>query len=329
MIRQMTADEHADRRRLGIIDVGTNSAHLLIGEVGPGGRFRVILERHDPIRLGDGGLAAGALSLAAMRRAMAVLRRYAVLLKRRTIDEVAAVATSAVREARNGRAFARQVRSQLGLPLRIISGREEGRLIYLGVRSLSRARGPVLLVAIGGGSAQVAQGEGARLRYSASLPLGCARLAERFIRHDPPRPEELDALRAYARAAWAPVARALRRRHRRVALGSSSTIGQLMRMIGARRHGRCPARARPLTVSRRSLREAVAQLAGPTASERRRLPVTDPRHRDLLLATGMALLTWMEGCGVSVVRYAPGSLREGLLATYSGSMWHGPTRQRR
>ncbi len=117
---------------LGIIDVGTNSIHLLVGIIGLNGRFHVILKERDLTRIGEGGLAQGRLTPRAMRRAKDVLRRYAVILKRCQVDHVEAVATSAVREAKNGRAFVRQVRRQLKLPLRIIGGREEARLIYLG-----------------------------------------------------------------------------------------------------------------------------------------------------------------------------------------------------
>ena len=196
---------------LGIIDVGTNSTHLLIGILGLNGKFQVTLKEQDLTRLGEGGLASHRLTRSAMHRAMAALQRYAATLKRLGVDHVEAVATSAVREAANGPAFARRVRAQLGLPLRIISGREEARLIYLGILQTIRFRQAVLIVTIGGGSAQVVHGNGARLHYAASLPLGGARLAQRFIRHDPPWPTEVDALYRHARRAWSPIILAVRR----------------------------------------------------------------------------------------------------------------------
>ncbi|MBI4343151.1 MAG: hypothetical protein HY599_07270 [Candidatus Omnitrophica bacterium] len=300
---------------LGIIDVGTNSIHLLIGVLGLNGKFHVILKERDLTRLGEGGLANGRLTARARHRAMEVLARYAAIMKRCGVDRVEAVATSAVRDAANGAAFVRQVRRRLKLPLRIISGGEEARLIYLGVLQAHPFHRSTLIITIGGGSAQVIHGDGAHLRYRASLPLGGARLAQWFIRHDPPRPDEVLALDQAVRRAWAPVARALRRHRWRQAVGSSATICQLMAAAHRLTHGSTP-NGTALSISQRTLRQLVRWLAASTAAERIRLPGLDPRREDLALPTGMALLAWMEGCGVTTLRYAPGSLREGLVIDY-------------
>lgn len=301
---------------LGIIDVGTNSIHLLIGILGLHGTFHVILKERDLTRLGEGGLTGGRLTDEAMKRAQSVLGRYATTLKRCGADHVEAVATSAVREARNGRAFVRRVRSELGLPLRIISGREEARLIYLGVWQAVRFHRNTLIMTIGGGSAQVMCGDGPRLRYATSLPLGGARLAQRFVHHDPPRSEELEALMQYLQRAWRPAARALRRHRWSLALGSSATIYQLMLAAYLRQHPRPPKEKQRLSVTRASLKRLLQWLAMSTTAQRIRLAGVDPRREDLVLTTGMALLEWMEQCGVSSIRYAPGSLREGLVMDY-------------
>ncbi len=301
---------------LGIIDVGTNSTHLLIGTLRLDGTFHVLLNERHLTRLGEGGLARNTLTHAAMRRAMRLLQRYAATLKRLHVDQIEAVATSAVREATNGRAFVRQVRTRLGLPLRIISGREEARLIYLGVVQTNRFSQPFVIVTIGGGSAQVIYGEGIHLRYAASAPLGCARLAQRFIRHDPPNPDEVEALRQAAGQGWAPAGKALRRHRWHRALGSSATISQLMLAAYLRTHPRPPAQQNRLSVSRRALARLVDWLSTSAASERTRLPGLDPRREDLALPTGVVLLTWMERCRVSRLHFAPGSIREGLAVDH-------------
>jgi exopolyphosphatase/guanosine-5'-triphosphate,3'-diphosphate pyrophosphatase len=302
---------------LGIIDVGTNSIHLLIGVLGLSGKFHIILKERDLTRLGEGGLARGRLTARAVRRAMDVLARYAAILKRCEVDRVEAVATSAVRDAANGRAFVRHARRRLGLPLRIISGREEARLIYLGVLQTTGFRRPTAIVTIGGGSAQVVHGDGAHLRYSASVPLGGARLAQRFIRHDPPLEVETAALRREVQRIWQPVVRAMRRHRWRTTLGSSATIYQLMAAAYLLTHGpKRPAKKARLTISRRALQRLVAWLETSTARERIQLPGLDPRREDLALPTGVALLTWMDGCQVDRLEYASGSLREGLVVDY-------------
>jgi exopolyphosphatase/guanosine-5'-triphosphate,3'-diphosphate pyrophosphatase len=228
-----------------------------------------------------------------------------------------AVATSAVREAANGRAFVRRVRQRLGLPLRIISGREEARLIYLGILQSAGLRGPTAIVTIGGGSAQVIEGDGTRLRYAASVPLGGARLGQQFIRHDPPRPLETAALTRHVERIWAPVVRRMRRHRWRAALGSSATIYQLMAAAHLLTRGRKHLGEKTrLSISRGALQRLVDWLATSTAEERMQLPGLDPRREDLALPTGLALLAWMEGCRIARLRYAPGSLREGLVVDY-------------
>ena len=301
---------------LGIIDVGTNSIHLLVGILGLGGKFHVLLKERDLTRLGEGGLAKGRLTKRAMRRALDVLGRYAATLRRFDVDHVEAVATSAVRGAVNGRSFVRRVRERLKLPLRVISGREEARLIYLGVVQARGFTASTLVISIGGGSAQVMVGGGARLRYGVSRPLGCARLAEQFIRHDPPKPEAVRVLEQAAQRAWRPVGRAVRRYRWRHAVGSSATTEQLVAAANLLANGRAAKRKPRLSISRQSLRRLVRWLAESTAAERMRLPGLDPRREDLALPTGVVLLTWMEACNVSRLQYAPGSLREGLVLDY-------------
>jgi exopolyphosphatase/guanosine-5'-triphosphate,3'-diphosphate pyrophosphatase len=301
---------------LGIIDVGTNSIHCLVGILGLNGAFHVILKERDLTRLGDGGLARGSLTPASMHRALEVLARYAKVLKRCRVDHVEAVATSAVREASNGREFVRRVRARTGLPLRIISGKEEARLIYLGVLQAHQVHRSTLIVAIGGGSLQLIHGDGAHVRYATSLPLGCARLTERFVFHDPVQSSELEALDGAVRQALAPAAGALRRHQWGQTFGSSATIAQVMAAAYCRAKGKPPKSKHRLSVSRRALRELIDWLAESEAKERIQLPGLDPRREDLALATAVTLLAVMDLCKIPTIRYEPGSLREGLVMDY-------------
>ncbi len=301
---------------LGIIDVGTNSIHLLVGILGLNGRFHVMLKERDLTRLGEGGLASGHLTRASLGRAMEVLKRFASILKRCGVDHVEAVATSAVREAANGRMFVRQVRSRLGIPLRIISGTEEGRLIYLGVVQAHHLKRPSLVITIGGGSAQVIHGAGARLRHVKSVQLGGARLAQMFIRHDPPHLQEVEAMRRHAAQVWRRIRRSPADHKWGQALASSATIAQVMMATHILAYGRPPKNKKRIAVSRAALETLVGWLAQSLAQARVKLPGLDPRREDLALPTVVVLLEWMRAYRVSRLRYAPGSLREGLVMDY-------------
>ena len=254
-----------------------------------------------------------------MQRTLVVLRRYARWLRDADVDRVDAVATEAIRQARNGGAFVRAVRAELSLPLRVLSGLEEARLTHIGVRRVSALRGPTALIAIGGGSTQIVCGDRQRIEYAVSVPLGCARLASQFIRHDPPHQSELTALRAHARRLLGPSVRAMRRFEGTV-IGSSAMIGRLLH--AARRpsppHPRGP---RYPAISRRRLERFVGWLSASTAAQRQRLPRLGVQREAWALPTGIVLLLWMEGCGFARVRSVPGSLREGLMVRAFQPPW--------
>lgn len=298
----------------GIIDVGTNSIHLVIGILGLHGSFHIVFKDRELARLGEGGLAKRHLTQASMRRAQKVLKRYAGILERFSVDRIDAVATSAVRGASNGKAFIRRIR-RLGIPLRIISGSEEARLIYLGVIQSAGLRRSTMIVSLGGGSAQVTIGDGHKLQLASSLPLGSARLGEQFIRSDPPRKEQLQRLEQALWRAWTGVAGLIRRYRWHHVVGSSAMIQQVVIAASALK-GKRASKKQNLAVTRHQLRKLVKYLAFSTAAQRKRLPGVDPKREDLLLPAAATLLVFMEACGVGRIRHAPGSLREGLVVDY-------------
>lgn len=299
--------------RLGVVDLGTNSAHLLVGLLERDGRFQQVCHEHHLVRLGKGGLVSNHLTPSAMRRVMSVLRRYRRLLIRHRVEHIEVVATSAIREARNGAPFIRRIRREAGLPLRVIRGEEEARLIALGVLRGRRPRRPIAILAVGGGSTQAICTDRGGVRYAVSVPLGGSRLAQRFIRHDPPRAAEISALRRYVRRMWAPVIHTMRRHRWRQTFGSSAAIAHLAMASSwpVNRHlAEHPKRFR-LTFQR--LQRLTEWLSTSTAAERKRRPGLDARRQEQATSSAFVVLEWMAGCGISTMRFAPGSLREGLV----------------
>jgi exopolyphosphatase/guanosine-5'-triphosphate,3'-diphosphate pyrophosphatase len=184
--------------RIGVVDIGTNSTRLLIAEI-EGERVTAELARESRVtRLGQGVDATGALADEAMERVFAVLADYRGLIDAHGVTDTVAVLTSAVRDASNGAAFTEAVRERFGLEARVIPGDEEARLTFLGATS-ERAPDPdageLLVVDIGGGSTELVAGRGRDVSFFVSLQAGVVRQTERHLHHDPPRPEELEALR--------------------------------------------------------------------------------------------------------------------------------------
>jgi len=193
--------------KVGVIDLGSNTARYVVFEGSRSGAVRPIYETKDSPRLGIDTGRDGTLSEGAFARGVATVRRFARIAHGLGFARTVAVATSAVRDAPNGAAFVREVDRATGLHLRVISGAEEARYGYLGAASAWPLEND-LVFDLGGGSMQLAEVRAGALRNSVSLPLGVLRMNQRFLEHDPPKRKEVDALRDQARDVLASSVRA-------------------------------------------------------------------------------------------------------------------------
>jgi exopolyphosphatase / guanosine-5'-triphosphate,3'-diphosphate pyrophosphatase len=178
-------------RRLASIDCGTNSIRLLVGEPSGDRAFEIIDRRMRITRLGQGVDATGRLAPAAIERTMSVLREYRAAMDELGVERVRIAATSAARDAANRDEFFDTAESLMGARPELLSGKEEGHLSFLGATAdVEESAGPFLVVDIGGGSTEFIAGtddaEGV-----ISIDMGCVRLTEKELHHDPPLPEEL------------------------------------------------------------------------------------------------------------------------------------------
>jgi exopolyphosphatase/guanosine-5'-triphosphate,3'-diphosphate pyrophosphatase len=180
-------------KRVAVIDVGTNSARLLVADVA-GGRVSPVERRSTVTRLGRGVDLSGRLSAEAIEDACAAVGDYVAMLRELGAEAVDAIATSAVRDAENGSAFVAELRERFALSARVLDGEEEARLSYLGATSEHSPTRPTLVVDIGGGSTELIVGTGAEISFHTSLQAGVVRHTERHIASDPPTALELEAL---------------------------------------------------------------------------------------------------------------------------------------
>jgi exopolyphosphatase/guanosine-5'-triphosphate,3'-diphosphate pyrophosphatase len=175
------------------LDLGTNSTRVLVADPGADGRLEILDRRNTITRLGQGVHATGRLADEAVERTLACLRGYREVLDRHAVGRLRIAATSAARDAANRDELFDAVEDLVGARPELLSGTEEGRLTFLGATGeLDAARGPFLVVDIGGGSTEFIVGTD-RVEGVMSVDVGCVRLTEKFLEHDPPRPEELTA----------------------------------------------------------------------------------------------------------------------------------------
>jgi exopolyphosphatase/guanosine-5'-triphosphate,3'-diphosphate pyrophosphatase len=182
----VTGLRHAGRMKLAALDLGSNSFHLLVAETDTAGELTKVGSHKDVLRLGSVVQECGHLDGRAFGSALASVGRMAAVARELGAKKVMAVATSALRDARNGRAFCDACTARYGVDIELLSGDDEARLAYLGARSALRlTQGRVLVADVGGGSVELAAGNGASCDSVQSLQLGFLRLARAFPLGEP------------------------------------------------------------------------------------------------------------------------------------------------
>jgi len=305
--------------RLAAIDVGSNSVHMVIADVDPDGGIRVVDRVKEMVRLGRRTFVTGRLPAGAMDLAVRTMKTFGRLARARRVERVHAVATSAVREAANGPAFVRRLRRETGLPVRVISGADEARLIFRAARhALGLEGGPHLLVDVGGGSVELGLVQDGRPVWLRSLPLGVARLADRFLTADPPRAGQIRQLERHLRREMGPLLDRVRHAGPVQAVGTSGTINTLVAMAAAARgedagrlHGTRATADEIARVGRRILRA--------DADARALLPGMDAKRVDLMPAAAVLVNFTLERAGAPEVVACGWALREGLLLDVAGA----------
>ena len=311
-LRRRALDATAGVTRIAAIDIGSNSIRQLIADVSPEGSIKVVDEMKDAPRLGAGLAGSGALSDEAMSRAIEALGRMALLAKQARATRIEAVATSAVRDASNGRDFLTQIKHATGLSVRILSGEEEARLGFLSATAhFDLAVGRSVVMDIGGGSLELALSAGGVVDRLLSFPLGTVRLTERFLGMTPRR-KDIAKLRREVRRELKTHWRVREWRGAQV-IGSGGTFTNLAGMVLARQ-GMLSARTVHATrVERLDLEHLIETLSAMSPAERLKVPGLNKERADIILAglcVAAEVLARLDSRTLNVSRYG---IREGIV----------------
>jgi exopolyphosphatase / guanosine-5'-triphosphate,3'-diphosphate pyrophosphatase len=308
-------------RQVAAIDIGTNSIHLLIAAIDPELRsFRVVQAEKSNTRLGERDPETGELSAAAIERSLLALGRYRDLAHSHGAEQILTAATSAVREAPNGRAFVQLVQDRLGLEVDLVSGPEEARLIYLGVLSgMAFGDQAHLILDIGGGSTELILADGRDARELTSTRVGAVRLQRDFVDQDPLPPARLAFLRAFIQGSLEPavdkVRRALKPGEVPVMVATSGTAITLA-ALAATQEARPPLRLQGFRVSRERIDQIVDQLAAMTLEERLAIPAINERRAEIIVPGALVLQQAMAMLKVPELVISDRALREGLIVDW-------------
>jgi exopolyphosphatase / guanosine-5'-triphosphate,3'-diphosphate pyrophosphatase len=292
------------------IDIGSNSCRLKIARVQQH-QLKLLHEDREVTRLGASVFETGVVSPETMAGTLVALKRFYRAVKLHGADRVRAVATSALRDARNAQAFLAWVKSETGWEVEIISGLEEARLIHRGVMGQPGTQRRCLLIDVGGGSCEITLSERKRIQETVSLPLGAVRLTKEFLPGDPPSEDELGRLKQF-------IARELRKAERRFGplrvsrvIATSGTAAALAEASQATRKNGAP-KSTPLTQTR-DVRRLTTKLTKMTNAQRSSIPGVGPKRSEIVVAGAHVYAALLEHFALPGFVYSELGLRDGIL----------------
>jgi exopolyphosphatase / guanosine-5'-triphosphate,3'-diphosphate pyrophosphatase len=301
--------------RYAAIDIGSNSIRMEAAEVVAGQPTRVLASDREVTRLGESVFRTGAVSAESMQTTCAVLARMAALYRKVDVVGVRAVATSAIRDTRNQREFLERASSAAGTHVEIISGREEARLIHLGVDSVWPQTGKrVLILDIGGGSAEIMAAEDGRLREAYSKPLGAVRLREIFLQdEDPPTARQLHQMHEFIEDKLSSAVRRLGKTAWDRAIATSATASAVASALA-----RLPRSQRDEIDRRRistaQVRALYRKLAERNLAGRRKITGIGPRRAEIIVPGMAVLLDFLQEFHLPAIYYSRAGVRDGIIA---------------
>lgn len=296
-------------KRVGIIDIGSNSIKFFVGEKCEDGTIKTIIDKNDIARLGEGLRETGRISDEALERNAQSVAAFAAEAKENGADEIVSVGTMALRSAANSADFVARVKELCGVEVQVIPGEEEARLSYLAILSgMPVPDGDLIIFDTGGGSTEFIFGKGTELVNRFSVNLGAIRITENFFGDDPVAEGSVEAAIAQidkefaeAGVAGKPV--------KLVGMGGTVTS------MGAVKHKMVkydPNVIQGSTLSKADIDEQIAEYSKRTIEQRRELPGLQPKRADVILAGACILKDITERLGVDELTISDRGLRHGL-----------------
>jgi exopolyphosphatase / guanosine-5'-triphosphate,3'-diphosphate pyrophosphatase len=301
--------------RYAALDIGSNSVRMIAVEVSHS-ETRVLAEERQVTRLGESVFRSGRVSEDALTFLVNTLGRMAATCQRLNADHVRAVATSAVRDAGNQPEFLERTSAVLGVPVEIISGSEEARLIHLGVEARwPRPRERSLIIDVGGGSAELIVSEGGQMIDAVSRPLGAVRLTELFLKTDPPRPDELHRLGQYIDEKLAPFVKKHREEKFQRAVATSASAAAVVCAVNEMPRSRRQEADRK-RASASQLKRLFEHLSSLDLAGRRRLTGIGPRRAEIITAGTAVFVRALEKLQHPSIYYSSAGVRDGVIADF-------------
>ncbi len=303
------------------IDIGSNSIHMLVASVDPSlHSFNIKLAEKSTTRLGERNPDSGELNQESIQQSLEALQRFRDIALSHQVQNLIVVATSAVREAINGREFLSLVKDKLNLEVDLISGQEEARLIYLGVLSgMSFTDQPHILIDIGGGSTELILADRYDARALSSTRIGAVSLRRDFIKDDVLSNKRRKFLKTFIRGSLEPAVTKILDRinsyEKPVMVASSGTALSIGNLLVAEEERR-PLRLHGYTIDRKRLEVLVERISVMSSSERKSLGQLNARRSEIIVPGALILETAIQMMDIEKIVLSERALREGLIVDW-------------
>jgi exopolyphosphatase/guanosine-5'-triphosphate,3'-diphosphate pyrophosphatase len=301
-------------RKIAIIDLGTNTFHLMIAHV-HGSQVEVVHKEKVAVKIGEGGINDQVIIEAAQERAIAALVHFKEILTAQEVSEVYANATSAIRNANNSQEITKKIEDTTGIKIKVISGKEEAELIYYGVReAMNLGQEANLIMDIGGGSVEFVIANQNQIFYAESFEIGAQRLLDLFHGQEPMQGQDVDRLEKYISSVLQPLTAAVAQFNPQTLVGSSGSFDTLSDIYCNKDNiARNPTDSEfPLTV--KSYLSIHSELLSKTKEERLQIPGMIPLRVDMIVVAS-CLIDWIiKNYNLEHIRVSAYALKEGALS---------------
>jgi len=300
--------------KIAIIDMGTNTFHLLLAEVGTAG-YRILLRDHVAVKIGMAGINEGFITESACQRALQAMKKFRKTIDENLVSTVYAFGTSAMRNAKNGPALAEEIKSVTGISIQIISGDQEADLIFAGVKAaLDLENDMNLVMDIGAGSVEFIIGDQKQVCWKQSFEIGGQRLLEKFQKHDPISAEEIKSLDAFFEKTLAPLLAAVEKFQPDILVGSSGTFDTLSDIFCIRQGIARTFEESETPLSLEGFYEIYRELIRKNRNERMQIEGMIALRVDMIVVACCLIRFVLEKHPFDRIRVSTYSLKEGVLA---------------
>jgi exopolyphosphatase/guanosine-5'-triphosphate,3'-diphosphate pyrophosphatase len=307
-----------DGRVVSFIDIGTNSVRLFVVRMNPNHSYSILSRQKQQVRLGEGEFEEEEILPEAIERLVIVCKQLTDLARTFNTDEYVAVATSAMREAANQQEILHLLRQEARLDVRVISGQEEARLIYLGVsRGIHLGSKVGFFIDIGGGSTEIAIGDEQNYRYLESFRLGAIRLSNLYLKTDLTGPVSHNMYKKILEPVKDAIIHSVRKIKEQkpdLAVGSSGTIMNLFEIAQKTLHD--DGDSGESILSYRDLKKVIGLLCSLPLEQRRKIPGMNPGRADIIIPGAAILEVFMRELSLDAVTVTSRGLQDGLLVDY-------------